>query len=532
MKKRFISLLLCAVLILSLGTTAFAASDEASSAAASLYALGLFNGTGTDKNGNPTYDLDLTPTRNQAVTMLVRLLGKSAEAETETWNTPFTDVDEWAKPYVGYAYANGLTAGTSATTYSGNANTTVKQYLTFILRALGYNSTTDFDYNTAWVFSDHIGLTDGRYNENTTSFTRGDVTYISYSALKCNLKNSDISLLQKLYDEGVVTYEEICQSGLSEYTTVETIPAPSHLNSTTGSDNDAFLTWTAPNADVTGYDLYVSTSKYGKYSLYQTGFSTSASIIEYTLKAGVTYFAKVQAFRLNEVVDKYGNTTYEEVRSEFSNATPFVIPSSEGGTVTPEKPTTTTPIEQVVLSESQLGITPGEVMEISATCIPMYAYPELTWTSSNPSVATVQYVETVKKENVYNGTTYDDAYIVKAKVTAVSAGSAVITVTAQNGTKATINVSVLGDNIAKAQAAVDALRSILKFPASLSLNSVRIYQGRYTDCVEIDYSAMNGFGGYNRGYYVYSGSSGTTYDYSVIDTNGHSYVTVDISKLK
>ncbi|MBE6935640.1 MAG: hypothetical protein E7458_03970, partial [Ruminococcaceae bacterium] len=32
------------------------------------------------------------------------------EAETETWNTPFTDVDEWAKPYVGYAYANGLTA--------------------------------------------------------------------------------------------------------------------------------------------------------------------------------------------------------------------------------------------------------------------------------------------------------------------------------------------------------------------------------------------------------------------------------------
>ena len=170
MKKRLISLLLCLVLVLSLGTTAFAASDEASSAAGSLYALGLFNGTGTDKNGNPTYDLDLTPTRNQAVTMLVRLLGKSAQAETQTWTTPFTDVDEWAKAYVGYAYANGLTAGTSATTYSGNANTTVKQYLTFILRALGYNSSTDFEYDKAWEFSDSVGLTDGRYNANTASF--------------------------------------------------------------------------------------------------------------------------------------------------------------------------------------------------------------------------------------------------------------------------------------------------------------------------------------------------------------------------
>lgn len=532
MKKRLVSLLLCLVLVLSLGTTAFAASDEASSAAGSLYALGLFNGTGTDKNGNPTYDLDLTPTRNQAVTMLVRLLGKSAEAETQTWTTPFTDVDEWAKAYVGYAYANGLTAGTSATTYSGNANTTVKQYLTFILRALGYNSSTDFEYDKAWEFSDSVGLTDGRYNANTASFTRGDIAYISYSALKCNLKNSNTSLLQKLYDEGVVTYEGICQSGLSEYTTVKTIPAPSHLSSKTGSDNDAVLSWTAPDGDVTGYDLYVSTSKYGKYSLYQTGFSTYASLIEHTLKAGVTYFAKVQAFQLNEVVDKYGNTGYEEIRSEFSNATSFVIPSSGGGTVAPDNPSSTIPIEQLVLTDKTLSITPGEVIDVAATCIPMYAYPELTWTSSNPAVATVQYVETVKKENVYNGTTYDDAYTVKAKITAISAGNATITVTAQNGVKATINVSVFGDNVAKAQAAVDALRSILKFPASLSLNSVRIYQGNSTAVVEIDYSAMNGFGGYNRGYFHYSGTTSSTSDYSIIDRYGYPYVTVDISQLK
>ena len=42
----------------------------------------------------------------------------------------FTDVADWAKPYVGYAYTNDLTAGTSATTYSGNNTVTASEYLT------------------------------------------------------------------------------------------------------------------------------------------------------------------------------------------------------------------------------------------------------------------------------------------------------------------------------------------------------------------------------------------------------------------
>lgn len=49
-------------------------------AAQNLYELGLFNGTGTDTDGNPIFDLDRAPTRHEAVTMLVRLLGKGEEA--------------------------------------------------------------------------------------------------------------------------------------------------------------------------------------------------------------------------------------------------------------------------------------------------------------------------------------------------------------------------------------------------------------------------------------------------------------------
>lgn len=196
MKKRIVTFLLACLIVMSSVPCSFGASDEAYNAADALYNLGLFSGTGTDVNGAPIYSLDAVPTRNQAVTMLVRLLGKENEAKNQKWSIPFTDVADWAKPYVGYAYANGLTAGTSATTYSGDQVTTVKQYLTFVLRALGYKSEVDFEYNNAWEFSDKIGLTDGRYDGNTVSFTRADLVIISYRSLSCDLKTGEKTLLE------------------------------------------------------------------------------------------------------------------------------------------------------------------------------------------------------------------------------------------------------------------------------------------------------------------------------------------------
>ena len=191
MKKRIISLFLLMVMACSLVPAAFAASEEAIGAAEQLYELGLFEGTGTDANGNPIFDLDRTPTRHEAVTMLVRLLGKEEEAKAGNWEIPFTDVAEWAKPYVGYAYANNLTSGTSSTTYSGNATVTASQYLTFVLRALGYDSSTDFRWDKAWELSDKLGITDGQYNA-TSAFTRGDVAIISYNALNAPKKETQL----------------------------------------------------------------------------------------------------------------------------------------------------------------------------------------------------------------------------------------------------------------------------------------------------------------------------------------------------
>jgi len=203
MKKRLISLMLALCLLVGAtpvaqGGYALIAQKEiaaraakAAEAAQELYELGLFKGTGKNPDGSPSFSLDRAPTRHEAVTMLVRLLGKEEEAKAGEWATPFTDVADWAKPYVGYAYANGLTSGTSKTTYSGEKTVTASQYLTFVLRALGYQSGTDFKWDAAWELSDEIGLTNGEYNAETTEFLRGDVAIISLSALSCE-KKADI----------------------------------------------------------------------------------------------------------------------------------------------------------------------------------------------------------------------------------------------------------------------------------------------------------------------------------------------------
>jgi len=211
--KRVFSLLLAGVLSLNLMSPVFASSTEATKAADTLYSLGLFSGIGTDANGNPIYDLERSPTRQEAITILVGLLGKKEDALNGAWDIPFTDVADWAKPFVGYAYTNGLTSGTSATTFGGNDLVSASQYLTFVLKALGYETGKDFQWDKAWELSDKIGLTHGEYDA-TTPFTRGDVSVISLSALSAMLNHSDRSLIEGLVAENAVSVPAAVKAGM------------------------------------------------------------------------------------------------------------------------------------------------------------------------------------------------------------------------------------------------------------------------------------------------------------------------------
>ncbi len=215
--KRLLSLMLACVLLLSCVPVAFAGEERGQKEAKALYDLDLFKGTGTDKAGQPIFELDRAPNRFEAVTMLVRLLGKEEEAKAGKWKTPFTDVDDWAKPYVGYAYANGLTSGTGKTTYGGTAPVTAAQYLTFVLRALGYDDKAgDFAWDAPWTLADSIGLTDGSYNAQTRAFLRGDTAILSHAALSVRLKGSGQTLKDLIFPKSTMTKEAYWQRKLTD----------------------------------------------------------------------------------------------------------------------------------------------------------------------------------------------------------------------------------------------------------------------------------------------------------------------------
>ncbi len=238
--KRFFAVLLALLLTFSLSAGVFAADAEAETAAQELFDLGLFSGTGTDAAGKPVFDLDRAPTRAEAVTMLVRLLGKTDAALAGAWTTPFTDVADWAKSYVGFAYANGLTAGTSAATFGGGDTVSAAQYLTFVLRALGYASGTDFQWDRAWELTDRLGVTDGRYGDGT-AFTRGDAAIVSRRALDTAVKGGTLTLLQTIRGEAPDTAITFSGTGDQVITGVN-IPAGSYYAEYTHKGNRNFIT--------------------------------------------------------------------------------------------------------------------------------------------------------------------------------------------------------------------------------------------------------------------------------------------------
>ena len=178
--------------------TASAFAANYTNCADSLHEMGLFQGT---QNG---YDLDRTPTRAEAAVMLVRLLGKEAEAKALTYTAPFTDLKGWEKPYVQYLYSNGLANGTNRTTFNPTGKCTAQMYAVFLLRALGYSDTADFSYANAIETAREQSIYDTGII-NVQNFLRDDAAAASYTALSVSPKNSEGTLLDQLVSENAIT---------------------------------------------------------------------------------------------------------------------------------------------------------------------------------------------------------------------------------------------------------------------------------------------------------------------------------------
>lgn len=77
--------------------------------AEALQSLSLFRGTGSGIGSG--YELEKTPTRAEALIMLIRMLGEEKAALACTASQPFIDVPDWCAPYVAYAYERGYSNG-------------------------------------------------------------------------------------------------------------------------------------------------------------------------------------------------------------------------------------------------------------------------------------------------------------------------------------------------------------------------------------------------------------------------------------
>ena len=167
--------------------------------------LGLFRGAGTNADGSVNYDLDRQPNRAEGITMLVRALG-AGDQEGTAKNHPYTDVPSWANGVVSYAQKKGLTKGISATQFGSKDAVTTAMYLTFMLRALGYQDGTDFFWNTPWDAAVKAGVLPAQ--TDWTTLTRGEMVRITTAALFAPVKGTSTPLWQQLVSQGRFTAEQ------------------------------------------------------------------------------------------------------------------------------------------------------------------------------------------------------------------------------------------------------------------------------------------------------------------------------------
>lgn len=104
-----------------------------------LYDMGLFKGKSTEQY---LPDLQGKTNRQEAIKQLGIILQWDIE---EDQVSQFTDVEAWAQPYVKKAVELGITNGKTSDSFGGEDPITGRELLTFLLRAIGYDSEYVYD---------------------------------------------------------------------------------------------------------------------------------------------------------------------------------------------------------------------------------------------------------------------------------------------------------------------------------------------------------------------------------------------------
>ena len=299
--KRALSLLLSSTMVLGMvvmGGSAAGYQDVDASynqeAIEVLQAVGVMTG---DQNGD--FNPDDNVTRNEMAVVMANLLDLKVD-DFEGTTLPFTDVPEWAAKYVAACYADGITAGTSATTYGGDQTVTAAQAALMMMKALGYfQNVSDFgsDWQVATVKQgSKINLFDGIEAGASSAMTRNEVAQIALNTLEATMVETDGT------NTTITTGDVTINTGDTKYVDV-TIAA--------GSYGDAIDDATDGTKDIVqlGEKLYngdlkknptTRTDRMGRVSDYWTYDGKEIGV--YAKEADATYVVADGGMNVNEIL--------------------------------------------------------------------------------------------------------------------------------------------------------------------------------------------------------------------------------------
>ena len=195
--KRALSLGLTAAMISGLmvmGSSAASYADVADTdnveAIEVLQAVGIMVG---DENGD--FNPDQNVTRNEMAVVMSNLMEYNVASYANT--SPFIDVPSWAEPYVAACWTNGITAGTSATTYGGSDNVTTSQAALMLMKALGYFQYSQ-DFGQDWQLAtatkgNDIDLFNGVDSGLRDPMTRNDLAQLVLNTLESGTVSASTS---------------------------------------------------------------------------------------------------------------------------------------------------------------------------------------------------------------------------------------------------------------------------------------------------------------------------------------------------
>lgn len=174
------------------------------------------------KGDGRNYGLDKPPTRMEGIIILIRLLGKEAEAQQlQASPSRFLDVPDWAAGYANYADAEGISKGIGNSRFGTGDLMTAQQFHTLLLRVIGYDdSRGDFSWNSAVDKAESLGILPGdladRYEDRNYTYSKRDLVETSFCFLQANYKEGDGTLIGMLVESGVISGELAGAYGLNQ----------------------------------------------------------------------------------------------------------------------------------------------------------------------------------------------------------------------------------------------------------------------------------------------------------------------------